>query len=397
MKQKSLLFILVMASLAAFGPLSIDMYLPALPEVKDELHSTTAEVQLTLSFFMFGLALGNIIFGTLSDTTGRKKPLIFSLIVYIVVSLFSAVVNEVTLLILLRFIQGIAGGAGIVLSRAISSDLYKGKDLTKFLALLMLVNGAAPVFAPMLGGFILSFFSYRAIFLFLTLLSSLMLLGVITKVPESLPLNLRRESSLIAVIKDYQSLITRKSFILPILIQGFTFAIFFSYMAASPFILQNIYQLNAQQYSYVFALTGFGLILNAQITARLVNYIDQQKLFRFYSSLQIIAGIIVIISLLNHWSLWVLIPAFLFIVAPVSGVATLGFSLAMNGQKKSVGSASSLIGLLQYFIGAVATPLVGLQGEESVIPYIIVLALVSFIIIMLHIINYKINLNNQTI
>lgn len=132
----------------------------------------------------------------------------------------------------------------------------------------MLVNGAALVFAPMLGGFILSFFSYRAIFLFLTLLSSLMLLGVITKVPKSLSLNLRRESSLIAVIKDYQSLITRKSFILPILIQGFTFAIFFSYMAASPFILQNIYQLNAQQYSYVFALTGFGLILNAQITAR---------------------------------------------------------------------------------------------------------------------------------
>ena len=171
----------------------------------------------------------------------------------------------------------------------------------------------------------------------------------------------------------------------------------FSYMAASPFILQNIYQLNAQQYSYVFALTGFGLILNAQITASLVNYIDQQKLFRFYSSLQIIAGIIVIISLLNHWSLWVLIPAFMFIVAPVSGVATLGFSLAMNGQKKSVGSASILIGLLQYFIGAVATPLVGLQGEESVIPYIIVLALVSFIIIMLHIFNYKINLNNQTI
>lgn len=189
----------------------------------------------------------------------------------------------------------------------------------------MLVNGAALVFAPMLGGFILSFFSYRAIFLFLTLLSSLMLLGVITKVPKSLSSNLRRESSLIAVIKDYQSLITRKSFILPILIQGFTFAIFFSYMAASPFILQNIYQLNAQQYSYVFALTGFGLILNAQITARLVNYIDQQKLFRFYSSLQIIAGIIVIISLLNHWSLWLLIPAFMFIVAPVSGVATLGF------------------------------------------------------------------------
>ncbi|WP_233438144.1 MFS transporter [Macrococcoides canis] len=193
------------------------------------------------------------------------------------------------------------------------------------MALLMLVNGAALVFAPMLGGFILSFFSYRAISLFLTLLSSLMLLGVITKVPKSLSLNLRRESSLIAVIKDYQSLITRKSFILPILIQGFTFAIFFSYMAASPFILQNIYQLNAQQYSYVFALTGFGLILNAQITARLVNYIDQQKLFRFYSSLQIIAGIIVIISLLNHWSLWLLIPAFMFIVAPVSGVATLGF------------------------------------------------------------------------
>lgn len=390
MKQKpSFIFILVMAGLAAFGPLSIDMYLPALPQVADALHTSTTQTQLTLTFFMFGLALGNIIFGIVSDQTGRKRPLIVSLILYIVFSIVCALATHVELLIAARFIQGIAGGAGIVLSRAIASDKYKGNELTQFLALLMLVNGAAPVFAPMIGGVLTDHMSYHIIFFILAVLSILMFIGVLFKVDESLAKEYRSDAGFKPVFQDFRQLIQRQTFILPILIQSLTFALFFSYMAASPFILQNIYHLTPQTYSYIFAFTGLGLIFTAQLTARLVKKMNAFKLFRSFSVIQLIGAIIVIVSLLNHASLWFLIPGFFLIVASVSGVATLGFSIAMDNQKKAVGSASSLVGLLQYFVGAATTPLVGLMGERSFIPYLIVLIITLILIFILHAVHIR--------
>ncbi|AKS66126.1 bicyclomycin transporter TcaB [Staphylococcus schleiferi] len=381
-KHISPLFILIMAGLSAFGPLSIDMYLPALPEVKSMLNTSTSHVQLTLTFFMIGLAVGNVVLGTLSDTTGRKKPLMMSLIVYIIASIVIALTPNIIILIIFRFIQGVSGGAGIVLARAIATDLYKGKALTQFLAMLMLVNGAAPVLAPMFGGAILNFASFRILFWILAALTVLMLIGTHFKINETLPPASRRQGNFKSVLADFKSLLTRRSFVVPMLIQGFTFAMFFGYMAASPFIMQNIYHLTAQQYSYIFALTGLGLILTAQLTGRLVEYIPQHTLFRIYSLIQFFGTVVAIIALVNHLTLWILLPSFLFIVAPVAGIGTLGFAIAMEGQQKGIGSASSLVGLMQYFIGAIATPLVGLQGEHSFIPYIIVITITMGLIVI---------------
>lgn len=381
-KRMSPLFILIMAGLSAFGPLSIDMYLPALPEVKSMLNTTTAHVQLTLTFFMVGLAVGNVVLGTLSDSTGRKKPLMVSLIIYILSSMAIALTPNITALIIFRFIQGVSGGAGIVLARAIATDLYKGKVLTQFLAMLMLVNGSAPVLAPMFGGAILSFGNFRTLFWILATLTLFMLIGAHFKIDETLPPELRRQGNFKSVITDFKILLTRRSFVVPMLIQGFTFAMFFGYLAASPFIMQNIYHLTAQQYSYIFALTGIGLIGTAQLTSRLVEHINQHTMFRIYSMIQLIGTGIAIVALLNHLSLWILLPSFLLIVAPVAGIGTLGFAIAMEGQQKGIGSASSLVGLMQYFIGAIATPLVGLQGEHSFIPYIIVITITMGLIVI---------------
>ncbi|ARJ50792.1 multidrug effflux MFS transporter [Staphylococcus lutrae] len=387
-KRISPLFIIIMAGLAAFGPLSIDMYLPALPEVKNALNTTTANVQLTLTFFMVGLAVGNIVAGTVSDSTGRKKPLMFSLVLYIISSIVIALAPHVTIAIIFRFIQGVSGGAGIVLSRAIATDLYKGKALTQFLAMLMLVNGAAPVLAPMFGGIILSFANFRVIFWILAALSILMLIGTHFKINETLPVESRRPARVKNVLADFKALLTRRSFLIPMLIQGFTFAMFFGYMAASPFIMQNIYGLSAQQYSYIFAMTGLGLIITAQLTGRLVEHINQHTLFRIFSVIQLIGTAIAIIALINHLTLWILLPSFLLIVAPVAGIGTLGYAIAMEGQQKGVGSASSLVGLMQYFIGAIATPLVGLQGEHSFVPYLWVITITMSLIIIFQLYQY---------
>lgn len=395
-KRTSPLFIIIMAGLAAFGPLSIDMYLPALPEVKNHFGTTTALTQLTLTLFMVGLAVGNIVAGTVSDSTGRKKPLIISLISYIISSIVIALAPNVIVMIVFRFIQGVSGGAGIVLSRAIATDLYKGRALTQFLALLMLVNGAAPVLAPMFGGFILSFTNYRILFWILALLSLFMLVGVRFIIDETLPQASRRPARVKAIAEDFKTLLTRRSFMLPILIQGFTFVMFFSYMAASPFIMQNLYGLTAQQYSYIFALTGLGLIVTAQLTGRLVKYINQHVLFRTFSLIQLAGAILAIFALINHWSLWILLPSFLFIMAPVAGIATLAFAIAVEGQKKGIGSASSLVGLLQYFIGGISTPLVGLQGEYSYVPYIFVVIVTMTIIMFLQFYHYWANTRHES-
>ncbi|WP_086428677.1 multidrug effflux MFS transporter [Staphylococcus cornubiensis] len=395
-KRTSPLFVIIMAGLAAFGPLSIDMYLPALPEVKNTFGTTTAITQLTLTLFMVGLAVGNIVAGTVSDSTGRKKPLIISLISYVIASIVIALAPNVIVMIVFRFIQGVSGGAGIVLSRAIATDLYKGRALTQFLALLMLVNGAAPVLAPMFGGFILSLANYRVLFWILTILSLLMLVGALFKIDETLPQASRRPAHVKAIAEDFKILLTRRSFILPILIQGFTYAMFFSYMAASPFIMQNLYGLTAQQYSYIFALTGLGLIVTAQLTGRIVKYVNQHALFRTFSFIQLAGAILAIFSLMNHWSLWILLPAFLLIMAPVAGIATLAFAIAVEGQKKGIGSASSLVGLLQYFIGGISTPLVGLQGEYSYVPYIFVVIVTMTVIMLLQFYHYWANTRHES-
>lgn len=387
-KWSSPLFIIIMGGLAAFAPLSIDMYLPALPEVMRSLDASTSSVQLSLTWFMFGMAVGNVALGTLSDSTERRKPLIYSLVIYFITSILIALTTNIWVLIVLRFIQGFGGGAGMVLSRAIATDLFEGVKLTKFLSLLMLVNGVAPVISPMLGGFILGFSSFRMIFWVLAAFSLLMLIGVLFKVNETLAHHERRPLQFKNVLSDFKVLLTTRSFIVPTLIQGLTFGIFFGYMAASPFILQNIYPLSAQQYSYVFAMTGLGLVMTVQVTSKLIDYFDQHTLFRVFSAIQIVGGILVIVALMNHWSLWVLLPSFLLIVSPIAGIATLGYAIAMEGLTRGKGSASSLIGLLQFAIGAFATPLVGIQGEHSVIPFVIVLIVIMVLIAVLHVFQY---------
>ena len=387
--KPTFLFIVIMSGLAAFGPLAIDMYLPALPTVKNELGATTSAAQLTLTFFMIGLAIGNVVIGTISDSIGRKKPLVISMVIFTVASLMCAIAPNIETLMICRFIQGFSGGAGVVISRAIASDLYQGRELTKFLATLMLVNGAAPILAPILGGFVLSFTTWRILFGILVLFGVLMVLGTAFKVQETLPAERLGKVHFSSILQDYKQLVTTPTFIVPGLIQGFTFALFFGYLSASPFIIQNLYQFTPQQYSYVFACLGTGLIIMAQLTGRLVDYIDSLTLLRIYTGSQIIGAMTTVFALSQGYSIWLVILGFFFMVAPVAGIGTISFTLAVSGQKKG-GSASSLIGLLQYFVGGIVTPLVGLKGEYSAEPYMILLVVVSVILIGLHIINYRV-------
>ncbi|RAI80891.1 MFS transporter [Macrococcoides caseolyticum subsp. hominis] len=371
-KDNKLILILTLGLLAAFGPLSLDMYLPALPRVADDLSTSASYAQLSLTACMIGLAVGQIIVGPISDVTGRKKPLFIVLIGYALFSYFAARAATIEWLIFFRFIQGFCGGAGAVLSRAISSDLYKGKDLTKFLAVLMLVNGLAPVLAPVLGGVILSISTWHTVFYILAIYGVLMVLLALT-LEESLPTYNRNEGALKSIWKDFKLLLTNKAFVTMLMLQSLTYGVLFSYISGSPFITQKIYDMNAQQFSYLFALNGIGLIVFSQLTAKLVNKMDELKILKLGQNIQLVGMILTVIVLVLHLPVWMLCAAFFLMITPVSMIGTTGFSIAMQVQNQGAGSASAILGLMQFLIGGILSPLVGVMGESSIIPFIVII------------------------
>ncbi len=389
-KKNSPLFIIILGALTAIGALSIDMFLPGLPELKNDFNTTTANAQLTLSLFMIGLGLGNLIVGPISDSIGRKKPLVISMIIFALASLGIVFVENIWIMVFLRFIQGFTGGAGAVISRAIASDMYRGNELTKFLALLMLVNGVAPVIAPALGGLILSFAVWRMVFVILTLFGVLMVLGSLFKVPESLSVENRDSSGVNVIYSNFKSLLTTPRFVLPMLIQGVTFIMLFSYISASPFLVQKIYGVSPLHFSWMFAGVGITLIIASQIAGKLVDYFHPQVLLRAFTIIQIFGVVIVSLTLINHWHFALLVIGFIVLVAPVTGVATLGFSIAMEERTTGSGSASSLLGLLQSLLGGLVTPLVNLKGEYNSMPYIIIISLTAILLIILQLLNIKV-------
>lgn len=394
--KRSPIFIIILGSLTAIGALSIDMFLPGLPDIRHDFQTTTSNAQLTLSMFMIGLAFGNLFAGPISDSTGRRKPLIIAMIIFTLASLGIVFVHNIWLMVALRFLQGVTGGAAAVISRAIASDMYSGNELTKFMALLMLVNGIAPVVAPTIGGIILNYSVWRMVFVILTIFGFVMVIGSLLKVPESLTVTNRESSSgLKTMFKNFKILLKTPRFVLPMLIQGMTFVLLFTYISASPFIIQKIYGMTAIQFSWMFAGIGITLIISSQLTGYLVDFIDSQKLMRGMTMIQIIGVILVTIVLLNHWNFWILAIGFIILIAPVTGVATLGFTIAMDESSSGRGSSSSLLGLMQFLFGGVASPLVGVKGEDNPIPYIIIIIATAVILIILQIYNMRVFKTNR--
>ncbi|MBO8527717.1 multidrug effflux MFS transporter [Staphylococcus aureus] len=394
--KRSPIFIIILGSLTAIGALSIDMFLPGLPDIRHDFQTTTSNAQLTLSMFMIGLAFGNLFAGPISDSTGRRKPLIIAMIIFTLASLGIVFVHNIWLMVALRFLQGVTGGAAAVISRAIASDMYSGNELTKFMALLMLVNGIAPVVAPTIGGIILNYSVWRMVFVILTIFGFVMVIGSLLKVPESLTVTNRESSSgLKTMFKNFKILLKTPRFVLPMLIQGMIFVLLFTYISASPFIIQKIYGMTAIQFSWMFAGIGITLIISSQLTGYLVDFIDSQKLMRGMTMIQIIGVILVTIVLLNHWNFWILAIGFIILIAPVTGVATLGFTIAMDESSSGRGSSSSLLGLVQFLFGGVASPLVGVKGEDNPIPYIIIIIATAVILIILQIYNMRVFKTNR--
>lgn len=360
--------VLLLGSLTSFGPLSMDMYLPSLPIVAENLQATTSLTQLSLTACLLGLGFGQLIFGPLSDIQGRRKPLVFTLSIYSITSILCAFSPNIWVFVILRFIQGLTGAAGIVIARASARDMYSGTDLTKFTALLALVHGAAPILSPVIGGIILTFTTWNVVFLILGLIGMIMLISVYFFLPETLPVERRAEGKVLAVFTTFGNLLKNPTFIGISLTQALIMSSMFAYIAGSPFILQNIYGVTPQYFAVLFAINGLGIILAAQTTGRLAGIVDEKKLLLTGIILSFTGSCLLIITIYNELSLAAMAVSLFLVVSSVGMVSTTAFSLAMQSQGRSAGSASAFLGLLPFIGGGIVSPLVGIAGESSAVP-----------------------------
>ncbi|MFF1610819.1 multidrug effflux MFS transporter [Amycolatopsis sp. NPDC058278] len=365
-RRAQLKFVLVLGGLTAFGPLSIDMYLPALPRMATDLHAADSTVQLTLSAFIVGLALGQLVLGPLSDALGRRRPLLAGLALYIVGSVLCAVSPDALLLVAARFVQSLGAAAGIVIARATVRDLFSGTAMTKFFSTLMLVSGLAPILAPLIGGQLLNWTSWRGVFVVLTAFGVLLLAVVVFFLPEPSPA--RSSLRLGRVMRTYARLALDRSFAGYALASGLLFASMFAYISGSSFALQGVYGLSPQAYSVVFGANGVGIVLAGQLNGRLVGRIRERALLRSGLLLGVAGGALVLASVLFRAPLALLLVPLFLLVSSIGLVMPNASSLALASHARSAGAASALLGVLQFAVGAVATPLVGLGGPGTAVP-----------------------------
>ncbi|MGV2620638.1 UNVERIFIED_CONTAM: Bcr/CflA family efflux MFS transporter [Halobacillus marinus] len=358
----------LLGMLGVLGPLNIDMYLPSFPGIASDLDTSASLVQLSLTACLIGLAVGQIVVGPISDSQGRKKPLIIFLSLFALASLLCALAPNITVLVAARFLQGFTASAGVVLSRAVVRDVFTGRQLTKFFALLMVINATAPMIAPMTGGAILllPFATWETIFFFLSFVGVLIVLTVTKKLPETLPEERRIPSSLKESILTIGRLLKDRSFIGYALTIGFVHGGSFAYVSGTPFVYQGIYGVSPQVFSVLFGINGLAIITGSFLIGRLGGIIHERSLLRTAVIIAVTATAFLLLMTVMEGPLYsIVIPIFIYMTA-MGMVLTSTFTLAMEHQGHRAGSASAVLGMLPLLFGAIVSPLVGLNETTAV-------------------------------
>ncbi|MGW8729006.1 Bcr/CflA family multidrug efflux MFS transporter [Streptomyces sp. NPDC055808] len=376
LRRTSLLVTLVLGGLTALPPLSMDMYLPALPEVTDALRSPAATVQLTLTACLAGMALGQLVVGPMSDKWGRRRPLLIGMVVYVLATAVCAFAPDVELLIAFRLLQGLAGAAGIVIARAVVRDLYDGVEMARFFSTLMLISGVAPVVAPLIGGQVLRLTDWRGVFVVLTVIGVLLTAVVFKWLHETLPVERRHSGGVGEALRTMGGLLKDRVFTGYMLAGGLAFAALFAYISASPFVVQEIYGASPQTFSLLFGLNSVGLVVVGQINGKLlIGRVSLDKALGFGLAVITLAATALLLMTSGVFGEVGLAPiaAGLFVLMSAMGLAMPNTNAqALMRTPNAAGSASALLGTSSFLVGAVASPLVGIAGEATAVPMAVV-------------------------
>ncbi len=369
MNVKRTELIVVLGALTAFAPLSIDMYLPALPTLEKVFVTDPASVQVTLAVFFLGFALGQTFFGPILDRFGRKPPLYVSLTIYILASAGCAMAPSIEALSVLRFIQAVGACAGVVSSRAMVRDLFEPKEMARVFSALMLVMGVAPILAPLIGGYVMAAFGWRAIFWTLALFGVFCLVAMALRLPESHHAAARKPLHPGAILRGYGRLLIHRDYICYALTGGFPMAGMFAYIAGSPFVFIELYGVAPQDYGWFFGANALGFVAVAQVNARLVRRFEMTRILRAANAVQTVFGILLVgLALTGAGGLFGLAAALFGFIACIGLILPNASALAMAPHGERAGSAAALLGTLQFALAAVAAMSVGAIHDASALP-----------------------------
>lgn len=360
------LLVVILASLTAFAPLSIDMYLPAFPQIAADFGVAVARVELSLATFFIGLAIGQLLYGTLTDRFGRKKPLYAGLATYFLASLACAFAPNIESLIVLRFFQALGACAGIVIARAMVRDLFDHRESARVFSLQLLVMGLAPILAPLVGGYVTIYFGWHAIFAIVAGVGAICFAAVYFFLPET------REPNPDVRMRDafsvYARILTDRSFTGFALSSALAQAGMFAYITGSPYVFIELFGVPASNYGWIFGSNALGLIALSQLNGRLVKSFDPTAILKVVLTLTALFGLALIFAGVLNLGFWpVAIPIFLY-VASLGMIAPNANAGALAGQSQNAGSASALIGTLQFTLAAIASAVVSSAGNGSTIP-----------------------------
>jgi len=372
--RERLKLVLVLGILIALGPLTIDMYLPALPTITGDLQATAAQVQLTLTGTLAGLALGQLLIGPVSDAVGRRTPLLFGVGLHILASVLCVVAPNLAVLGTLRVLQGLGAAAAAVVVMAIVRDLFTGMPAARLLSRLMLVLGAAPILAPTLGGIVLSGTSWRGVFVVLALFGVAIISVTALALPETLPAARRRNGGVVGTVRDYGRLFTDRAYLGLILVAGLSMAAMFAYVSGSSFVFQEQYGLSEQEFGFVFGAGAVGLIAATQLNVRLLRRWTPSQILITALGFGAAMGLLLLLFAVTGFGgiAGILVP--LWLVLASAGLALPNApALALSRHGEAAGTAAALLGAVQFGVGALAAPLVGVLGTGAV-PMALVIA-----------------------
>jgi drug resistance transporter, Bcr/CflA subfamily len=371
--RQRLSYILVLGALTALGPFTIDTYLPAMPRLESDFDVPTTVIQLTLTATTIGFGFGQLIVGPWSDKVGRRLPLLLATAVHILACVSAALAPNVELLGAARALQGIGAAAGGVVAMAMVRDLFGGRPLVRMLSRLALVNGLAPVLAPVLGSQLLLFMPWRGIFWVLAAYGAFVLGCVALWIVETLPKARRSDAGHSTMRQRYRSLFTDRVYVGIVVVGAMNFSGLFAYLSASSFVFQQVYHFDPQQFGILFAVNSVGIIIGVQTSARITKYVGPQWILAVSTAVMLASAATIVILTESGVGIWgVVIPLWTFIAGAGFGFPCVQV-LALNGHAHEAGTAASLMGALNFGLAGLLSPIVGLLGVASAAPMGIVM------------------------
>jgi DHA1 family bicyclomycin/chloramphenicol resistance-like MFS transporter len=368
-KRKRSLLILILGLLSAIGPFSIDMYLPGFPTIATDLHTTVDNVSYSLSSFFIGICAGQLICGPLLDRFGRKRPLYVGLVIYIVASLGCAMANSVELLIWFRFLQALGGCVGMVAPGAIVRDSFPIKENAKIFSLLILILGVSPIVAPTVGSYLIAAFGWHAVFIVLAIITALLLVAVIFLLPESKQpdpsMSLRPQP----ILSGFLFVLKQPQFFTYAFAGAIAAAGLFAYLAGSPFVFMKIFKVSEQHYGWIFGIVAAGLITSSQLNNVLLKKYNSAQIIKTVLVVQTIIGLLLFMGSAFDWLNLYSTIGLIFLFLSCQGFSFPNSSaLSLAPFTKEAGSASALMGAMQMGFGALASALVGIISNGTILP-----------------------------